>query len=269
MNMESVESGMMSAPQPAWSPQDSKVKRLKVFAGVLNAMLAASGGLALGMSYIATDSARYLLRRLAIICFCSILNFIVYFLLVRLLFRVTRGKRSIAQVKKTILSITLTKIIDDELQQQFIIDKIGQIVNRLDVQRRIVDFCKSDEFSTFVARHIHELQESSALFAPNDLWADSQGLIESLREMCLRDGFRIVPAAIAVFVKDAFVSNERFHNEVRTWVRRQLDDLSSDVISRQMYAVLETKRIEFALSGNIAGALFALIIFFTARLHRV
>ena len=265
MHLDTVESGLASAPpEPGAS---SKVKRLKVFAGVLNAMIATAGGLLLGASYLLTDSTHFLVWKMSIVCFSSVLNFIAYFLLVRLLFRVTRAKKSASQVKKTILSITMTRIIDYELQQQFLVDRVTNVVNELDVRRRLVEFCRSAEFESFIAQQLSDLKKSPDLLFGGDVLDDREALVASLRDMCLHQGSRIVPAAVALFVNDAFMSSTRFHDEVRVWVRRQLDELSSSVISNKLYTVLETKRIEFALSGNIAGAVFAMIIFFTARLH--
>ena len=264
MHLDTVESGLVSAPpEPGAS---SKVKRLKVFAGVLNAMIATAGGLLLGASYLLTDSTHFLVWKMSIVCFSSVLNFIAYFLLVRLLFRVTRAKKSASQVKKTILSITMTRIIDYELQQQFLVDRVTNVVNELDVRRRLVAFCRSADFESFIVQQLSELKNLDLLVG-GDVLDDREALVASLRDTCLRQGSRIVPAAVALFVNDAFMSSTRFHDEVRAWVRRQLDELPSSVISNKLYTVLETKRIEFALSGNIAGAVFAMIIFFTARLH--
>ena len=72
----------------------------------------------------------------------------------------------------------MTRIIDYELQQQFLVDRVTNVVNELDVRRRLVAFCRSADFESFIVQQLSELKNLDLLVG-GDVLDDREALVAS------------------------------------------------------------------------------------------
>jgi hypothetical protein len=237
---------------------------LKYFAIILNAVLAiVAFTLAASVELISNGSTSIwwsLARTLSIGMACSVLAFLAYYLAIKFLFRVAKSPDAMRRMKRTIASITLTKLLDYDAQQTFLISRLSRVVTALDIRRKLVAYVHSEEFERVVLREVELFRASQASIMAGLSAESPEALLGSIREICLREGLRVIPSAMALFVSDPFLSNDSFHRDLLNLLSRQLEGLSSDVVSEKVYIMLEVKRIQFALCGNLAGLLFGLYV---------
>jgi hypothetical protein len=258
-DLESIEPSIPHPVKFIARPRDPPPVR--DFAIALNISLLAIGSILIGLSYLGSLSDwSGFIHTVSILIFCSILAFVAYFIAVKVLFRISKSQAAMRRMKNAIAGITLTKILDYESQQTFLIGKLSEVVASSNIRERFVEYCHSDHFQATILREIDVFRNSPESFISGVSSNDFGAMLDPIRDICVREGLKVIPSALALFVSEPFISSDRFHQDLLNLISRQLDELSSDVISDQVYAALEAKRIQFAICGNVGGIIFGVFL---------
>jgi hypothetical protein len=258
MNTPLLESIQTGAGHSVSAISTGKSKPIKYFAIGLNIFLAIVCIVTLIVSSL-VPSVQVLFQSITIVGVISVVVFLVFYFAIKLLFRISKTQKGMQRMKNTIASIALTKLLDYESQQNFLVSQLSQVVTSLDIRNRFVEFCHSEEFDQVILRQIGTFKNSPESFITGVSYQEAEEFVEPIREVCIREGLRGIPSALALFSCAPFTSNDQFHRDLLRLISRQLDALSSDVVSDRVYAMLEAKRIQFALCGNVAGLLFGIL----------